>query len=182
LWYTSAFILDTEISKTNLNMLFEVFLDHPHDQMTANSVTLTQTTHAFNDNVQTLMDILKEYSDLYMEIPSSIYGYFDQLLSDQKPAVSIEIYNRSTERVEAFKAKLEDFFFVFGTYENKGSYESYHLSVSKIRSIAKYVHIIEKDGFADSAGAIGLLLGYNLNQVMDYLKKTNEDSIKDIQK
>lgn len=148
--------------------------------MEPTTVLLTQT-HPINTletNTQTLMAILKEYSDLYTETPDSIYKYFELLWIDQKPAVSIEIYNRAPERVLAFKSQLEQFFFVFGDYEDKGAYESYHLSVSKIKSIAQYVHIIEKEGFADSAGAIGLLLGYNFGEVLDYIKKTNEDSLR----
>jgi len=162
--------------------MFEIFVAHTtHDQMEFNSVSSTQSygTDTFDNNAKSLMAILKDYSDLYTETPQSIYKYFELLWLDQKPAVSIEIYNRSPERVLEFKNKLENFFFVFGTHENKGAYESYHLSVSKVKSIAQYVHIIEKDGFADSAGVIGLLLGYKFGEVLDYIKNTNEDSIKE---
>ena len=148
--------------------------------MESNSVLLTQShpTNTLELNAKSLMDILKEYSDLYTETPDSIYKYFELLYLDQKPAISIEIYNRNPQRVLEFKNKLENFFFVFGDHENNGAFESYHLSVSKIKSIAHYVHIIEKQGFADSAGAIGLLLGYRLDEVLKYVKNTNEDSIK----
>ncbi|MDE1870852.1 MAG: hypothetical protein KGI06_01275 [Candidatus Micrarchaeota archaeon] len=123
-----------------------------------------------------VMEVLRRYSDLYMENPENIYRYFELMLNDQKPAVSIEIYGKSAERVVALREDLERFFFVFGT-DNEGS-GSHHLSVSKIRSIAKYVSIIEKEGFSGNAGTIGLLLGYKLNEVMDYVKKTREDGIK----
>lgn len=134
---------------------------------------------AFSDSTISLMEILKEYSDLYTETPKSIYKYFELLVIDQKPAVSIEIYNKPLERIEEFRKKLECYFFVFGNYRNRGTYDSYHLSVSKVKSIASCIDTLERDGFAGSAGAIGLLLGFEFHDVVNYIKKTNEDSLID---
>lgn len=148
--------------------------------MAKNLTTTTQTCtiQKSDSGSELVMDILKRHSDLYAEAPENIYGYFELLLKNEKPAVSIEIYSESAERVLELKSSLERFFFVFGGYNNEGRYPSSHLSVSRIESVARYLDMIENEGFAKNAGIMGILMGHSLNEVTDYLKRTKEDRLK----
>jgi hypothetical protein len=169
-----------KLSKTNLNVGFVIsplfVLLIRMDQIPS---TKTQTCTVQNATLDTVMDILNKYSDLYTETPQTIYKYFELMLNDQKPAISIEIYGRPQDRVRELKRSLERFFFVFGEYDDTGQFPSFHLSVSKVKSIARYVDIIQKEGFAQNAGTIGLLLGYQFNEVVNYIQTKREDEFRD---
>ncbi len=125
-----------------------------------------------------VLEILDDYSDLYAETPESIYDYFFSMMNDKKPAVSIEIYNQPKERTDEFRRKIGKYFFVFGEFRQNKGFNSYHLSVSKVKSIAKQIDALEREGFANNAGAIGYLLGYQLKDCIDYIEKIKEDRIK----
>lgn len=147
-------------------------------EQSGKALTQTCTIQLQSNEFESVMEILRNYSDLYTERPENIYSYFDLMLKDQKPAVSIEIYDQPPERTRALKESLERHFFVFGDYKMDGKYSSFNLSVSKIRSVAKYVDIVEKEGFTQNAGVAGLLLGYKINEVIEYIKRRDEDGFK----
>lgn len=125
-----------------------------------------------------LKKALEEYADLYAEIPENIYNYFQLLVDDKKPAVHIEIYDKDYWRVKEFKKKLEVGFFVFQNKDETGHREN--LSVSKLKSVARWLSKMDKDRFSHNAGAIGLILGYTLKDILSYVRRIHEDSILEI--
>jgi hypothetical protein len=120
--------------------------------------------------------VLEQYSDLYAEIPQSIYAYFESLLEDKKPAVHIEIYGKSLARVKEFKAKLEKLGF-FAHLNESGKSQS--LSVSKLKSVAYWLNKMDEAGFGRNAGAVGLMVGYSLKDIINYVKRTREDQMRE---
>jgi hypothetical protein len=117
-----------------------------------------------------IIQVLEEYSDLYAEYPPHIYNYFDLMMKDEKPSVHIEIFSEPISRVLKFKKKLEELgLFVYRCDQC--------LSVSKIDSIAFWLSAMDRGRFARNAGAVGLLLGYDLKDIINYIRRTGEDEI-----
>jgi len=132
--------------------------------------------------------ILRKYSGLFAEVAENVYQYFESMEADEKPCVEIEIYNKPRKTVLKFKSDLESLgFFVFRRDEmivrkdSVGKDRMRHtlsLQVSKIKSISYWLNRMAKDGFWKNAGAVGILFGYPLKDVIEYVKRTGEDEIK----
>lgn len=126
--------------------------------------------------------VLEEYSDMFAEFPKSIFEYFEALEKDEKPAVHIEIYFEKkivgnqlktfpidSKRHQEFKNSLQKLgFYVF---QSRG----WNISISKIPSVAYWLSKMDGEGFYKNSGSVGLLLGYPLKEVLDYIKRTREE-------
>jgi len=113
--------------------------------------------------------ILKKYETIFAEPFPDICEYFEKLENDEKPSISLEIYNKPLARIRSLKNALEKLGFY--VYESK----HHALSVSKIPSIAYWLCQMDNDGFGYNSGAVGLLLGYSLKEVYKYVKRTKEE-------
>jgi hypothetical protein len=106
-----------------------------------------------------------------------------KLEKDEKPAVEIEIFyekrkcrnrDKAIRQVAILKKRFEELGY-FAVYNHKDA-----LCVSKIRSVAETLAQLFADSAWKNAGAIGLLLGYNFEDVLEYLIRTREDDFLNI--
>jgi hypothetical protein len=119
---------------------------------------------------------------MFAEIPESVFEHFEALEKDEKPAVHIEIYSEKKmigdqlktfpidpKRHQEFKNAVQKLgFYVFQS-------RNWNLSVSKIPSVAYWLGKMDDEGFYKNSGSVGLLLGYPLKGVLDYIKRTKEE-------
>jgi len=122
-------------------------------------------------------DLVWEFASViyqHRDVPSEagITKLFFKMERDEKPAVHIEIYDIPVDRVVSFKMELERLgYFVFMD-------KHAHLCVSKLRSVAYWLCEMSNNGFYKNAGAVGIILGIPLVEVIAYVRRTGEDEIR----
>ena len=126
------------------------------------------------ERIKKLKEILNKYPEMISdeEIGDSIIKTF----RFEKPLVSIELYDRQTEKVLKFIEELEDFFFIGQIHfpESQKSDFSGLIFISRFRNIFDVaIHYVNKhkgllDEFADLSG---ILYGYTCKDVARYCSK-----------
>ena len=155
-----------------------------------------------NESNLTILDVLKKYNHLlteYIDGPDGLFEKFNKLNNWKSICIEIEIFEHCNhdpdnklpdycfygkldcrfcpygksevlDEIRKFKIEIEDMgFFV---YKNRW----WHLSVSKFKSVAK--HISNSIPWMNNAGIRGLVFGYSIKEIKDFIFLTGQDEMK----
>jgi len=133
--------------------------------------------------MKSLTNLVQKHRVIFNEDPEEVKAEYAALERDEKSAVMTELnYDPAVLSYEEFVQRVEDFvkslyeagYWAFFARERmQPGFEN--LCVSKIRSVAHTLALIDTIPTDYEAGAVGLLLGYPYREVLSYVKKNVPD-------
>jgi hypothetical protein len=133
--------------------------------------------------MKSLAGLVEKHSAIFNEDTEEVKADYVALERDEKPAVLTELaydpallsYEEFIQRVKDFVTSLYEagYWTFFAKERMQPDFED--LCVSKIRSVAHTLALIDTIPTDYEAGAVGLLLGYPYREVLSYVKKNVAD-------